>query len=905
MTQNKRTRSRTTRGTQALLCLAFLVPSVALANEPPIANDQSFTVRQNRDNPLNIYLEVDEAWGPGPRQTVIIDGPEHGTLTQVELRKFEYRPDTDYFGPDSFNWRFFDGEYQSNVATASIYVNQVPIAHDQDAYTLQGDSVQILLDHEDDEQPGPMTIEITRNPEYGTLELGAFPYVTYTPHAEFTGTDDFSWLVDDGMSRSNWGKVTVAVNQAPVASDRDLLVVEGLPLEFRVQYEDRGPLAELNVSVSTPPTRGELSQLTSDGRFSYVPQPGFTGLDTFTYRVNDGFEDSNEARVTFEVSAIPHFDLGVSFPLHGGRDKRAFTEDHFEQLNVRHNRMAINWSVVQVEEDGPYDWSTITKTSNWQLENGYHWTLTIQANAPGWACDVTKQTQKGCVPLQMSDFRAYVRALLTHLMGENGELPTRIQFGNEWGNSESENRFYPGTREDFVTQQNIVHDEVKAVSPSTEVVIGGLTGIGHVGQMAYCEGFLEEWKGRDAEDRERYCSQDQYLVTWKERSDYVMENSRYDVVDLHLYTVPETWRQKVLALRNVIVPWDRRHLPVIASEFGGPNQFEEPIDEAYQEQEMHKYLDAIDECGLTEALFFKLVESGSPDEDYGFSGLISRARYDAGHPNPEKLTYWVFQDFNAELVNRPYAHIDAPQSGDLFTDGAPIRFIAQADDRQDGNISSSITWTSDRDGWLGAGAEFVTNTLSLGVHTITASVTDTSSKSFSDSIVVTVGPAPNAPLARNDAYVASKDDPLVVPAPGVLDNDRAGQEGILTAALVTPPIRGTVTLRANGGFTYVPNGRYVGVDRFTYEVIEAGIRSAPASVVIEIVECAGQDDLDLNREQVDALEHFKACQSITAGDDFVVGNGGTAVFSAGSAITLTNGFSIESGGALEAEVTDL
>ncbi len=50
---------------------------------------------------------------------------------------------------------------------------------------------------------------------------------------------------------------------------------------------------------------GTLVQFNSDGSFTYRPDPGFSGVDTFTYRVWDNTERGNEARIYITVSPDP------------------------------------------------------------------------------------------------------------------------------------------------------------------------------------------------------------------------------------------------------------------------------------------------------------------------------------------------------------------------------------------------------------------------------------------------------------------------------------------------------------------------------------------------------------------------------------------------------------------------
>ena len=73
----------------------------------------------------------------------------------------------------------------------------------------------------------------------------------------------------------------------------------------------------------------------------------------------------------------------------------------------------------------------------------------------------------------------------------------------------------------------------------------------------------------------------------------------------------------------------------------------------------------------------------------------------------------------------------------------------------------------------------------------------------------------------SDSYTTTQDTALVVAAPGVLANDTDPNGDALTAVLVTNPAHGTLTLNADGSFTYTPTGGYTGPDSFIYRARDA------------------------------------------------------------------------------------
>jgi hypothetical protein len=72
----------------------------------------------------------------------------------------------------------------------------------------------------------------------------------------------------------------------------------------------------------------------------------------------------------------------------------------------------------------------------------------------------------------------------------------------------------------------------------------------------------------------------------------------------------------------------------------------------------------------------------------------------------------------------PQAVISSPQDGAVIPPGMPVMFSGHAFDREDGTLpGSSLSWSSDRDGFLGSGDQVLAS-LSPGWHTITLTATD-------------------------------------------------------------------------------------------------------------------------------------------------------------------------------------
>jgi VCBS repeat-containing protein len=132
-----------------------------------------------------------------------------------------------------------------------------------------------------------------------------------------------------------------------------------------------------------------------------------------------------------------------------------------------------------------------------------------------------------------------------------------------------------------------------------------------------------------------------------------------------------------------------------------------------------------------------------------------------------------------------------------------------------------------------------------GNHTIEVQATGTSVVSDSITVEVTAGVPNQPPTADPDSYSTDYQTTLNVAAPGVLANDRDPENQILSAAPVTDPVHGTVTLNTNGSFTYTPASGFSGVDSFTYRAWDGQLYSAAAAATITVKPASTADTVTI------------------------------------------------------------
>lgn len=129
----------------------------------------------------------------------------------------------------------------------------------------------------------------------------------YTGPVAFTGPCSFVYQVNDFLCSST-GLVTITANTATVANDATIATCVGTATSNSLaNFLQGNPPPPLNFT-STLPTNGTLTLNASTGAFTYTPNPGFVGVDSFQYQVTDSGTPpctSNTATVTIQVNPAP------------------------------------------------------------------------------------------------------------------------------------------------------------------------------------------------------------------------------------------------------------------------------------------------------------------------------------------------------------------------------------------------------------------------------------------------------------------------------------------------------------------------------------------------------------------------------------------------------------------------
>jgi VCBS repeat-containing protein len=298
--------------------------TVQSVNDRPIAAGDAYDVDEG--DTLSIaapgVLWNDFDFDNDPLTAVLGAGPAHGTLTLNADGSFTYTPNTNYSGPDSFTYRASDGAATSDPATVSITVrniNDPPVAV-ADTYTVDEDqtlSVALpgVLGNDTDPDGDPLTTRLISGPAHGSLTLNADGSFSYTPAANYNGSDAFVYRAQDATTESADATVSItvhSVNDVPVAGDDTASTPEDSPVTVAVLANDADPDGDpLTITAVTPGAHGSVA-VNPDGTVTYTPAANFNGSDSFTYTVSDGNGGTDTAAVAVVVTPVN--DLPVVSP---------------------------------------------------------------------------------------------------------------------------------------------------------------------------------------------------------------------------------------------------------------------------------------------------------------------------------------------------------------------------------------------------------------------------------------------------------------------------------------------------------------------------------------------------------------------------------------------------------------
>jgi hypothetical protein len=274
-----------------------------------VAKDQALTTGE--DTPSKIDL-LKDATNPNKETLTLKAGTvttAHGKV-EIDAGGFAiYTPEAGYVGPDYFNFTMVDSQGRTSAGLVSVTVTQQrPTAVDDTAATGVGKPISInVLSNDTDPQNDPLTVSAVKTaPTNGTATIASDgKSITYTPAANFSGSDSFVYTTSDGKGHTASATVNVKVTSGiPTATDDSATTSQGVPVEISVLDNDSDPEGDpLSVVAVSVPGHGTAA-LGKSGVITYTPSSSFYGPDFFTYTISDGQGHTASAYVDVLVTGV-------------------------------------------------------------------------------------------------------------------------------------------------------------------------------------------------------------------------------------------------------------------------------------------------------------------------------------------------------------------------------------------------------------------------------------------------------------------------------------------------------------------------------------------------------------------------------------------------------------------------
>jgi hypothetical protein len=762
--------------------------TVTPEDDPVAAADDTYAVAE--DEILDVrtpgVLGNDSAPDGGASVT-LVSGVAYGTLSLTESGAFSYVPTANWSGTDDFEYRLTDEDGCDGTATVTITVTPEddPVTAVDDSYRMAEDDVQSVqapgVAENDTAPDGRALISLVLGVAHGALTLNGDGSFDYVPERDWNGIDRFEYRLEDGDRDDGTATVTITVtpeDDRVTAEDDAHRVAEDDVLEAAapgVMGNDTAPDGGAFVRLTQGVSHGAVA-LADDGAFSYRPDADWSGTDRFTYVLRDA--DGDEATATVTITVLPKDDPAATVD-----DEYRMIEDSVLDVGapgVRENDVApdggISLSVMEGPARGTLDLRSDGSFSYgpnaaWNGTDRFTYRLTDEDGDSATAAVTITVTPEDDPVVAVED---------DYAIAEDAALSILA----------------PGVLENDSAPDGGVSVEL-ADNPTH-----GLLNLLPDGSFSYAP--EANWSGADGfvyrlSDRDGDEGTGTVKITVDPADDAVTAaDDSYGTSENTVLLVASPG-----VLGNDATPDGGATLTLVGDAHGAL---------ALDADGSFRYEPQADWSGIDR--FTYRLSDGDGDTDTATVTIEV-----GGVDDPVDA---VKDSFSTSEDTPLVVSLPGVMANDAAPDGGASVSLAVgvAHGTLVLNGDGSFRYTPDPD-WNGTDA-------------FSYRLADGDGDKAAAPVEITVTAVEDPLITTDDAYRTPEDATLSILAPGVLGNDIAPDGGMSTA-LASGPAHGSVSLSAEGGFTYIPERGWSGADRFTYRLADGDGDSTTAAVTVTVV----------------------------------------------------------------------
>jgi hypothetical protein len=347
------------------------------------------TITTNEDTNGTLSFSVTDIDGDSVTNSVSTNA-SNGTIN-ITNNTINYKPNENYNGTDTFTMSFVDtnGGVVQKVVTVNITaINDTPVITMDTNATINEDTTANFVFSATDVDGDSISATIVNAPTDGNATINGTT-ITYTPNANYYGSDSFDVRFSDGVVNvdKNITVTITSVNDLPTITISDVLSVNKND-SATIEYTIADVETNATIAMTTLPTNGQA--VLNDSNITYTPTTDYTGNDSLVLTITDSDGGITTKTISIKVLSIStttdedgNTNIGIAFKDDNGDDVTFTTISALEDINQTvsatgsitnsvevtssENKVAI---VNLIDVNGTVqNTSTITKADNTVVEN--------------------------------------------------------------------------------------------------------------------------------------------------------------------------------------------------------------------------------------------------------------------------------------------------------------------------------------------------------------------------------------------------------------------------------------------------------------------------------------------------------------------------------------------------------